>query len=170
MNEQRILVIEDDHDIANVLRMDLTDAGYVVDHADSAMNGLIKAREDHPDLVWFREHFVRRYEAQEVPLAEALDPETGIGFSPPRTVSASREGLDVPGAPRRGAPWEPRHAVLLEALRRAWAAGSVELSLRPEEVDALADEVAVLQHPLLTTVHLDFGFQPCQAIYHDQVR
>jgi len=51
VNEQRILVIEDDHDIANVLRMDLTDAGYVVDHADSAMNGLIKAREDHPDLI-----------------------------------------------------------------------------------------------------------------------
>ena len=48
---QRILVIEDDQDIANVLRMDLTDAGYDVEHADSAMNGLIKAREEHPTLI-----------------------------------------------------------------------------------------------------------------------
>ena len=51
MSAQRILVIEDDLDIANVLRMDLGDAGYAVEHADSAMNGLIRAREDHPDLI-----------------------------------------------------------------------------------------------------------------------
>ena len=44
-------MIEDDLDIANVLRMDLGDAGYAVEHADSAMNGLIRAREDHPDLI-----------------------------------------------------------------------------------------------------------------------
>src|SRR6476619_1213145 len=31
--------------------MDLTDAGYDVEHADSAMNGLIKAREEHPTLI-----------------------------------------------------------------------------------------------------------------------
>ena len=48
---QRILIIEDDLDIANVLRMDLTDAGFEVDHADSAMNGLIKAREEQPTLI-----------------------------------------------------------------------------------------------------------------------
>ena len=51
MTAQRILVIEDDLDIANVLRLDLTDAGYTVEHADSAMNGLIRPREDHPDLI-----------------------------------------------------------------------------------------------------------------------
>ncbi len=51
MTTQRILVIEDDQDIANVLRLDLTDAGFEVAHADAAMNGLIKAREQHPDLI-----------------------------------------------------------------------------------------------------------------------
>lgn len=51
MSRQRILVIEDDYDIANVLRLDLTDAGFEVEHADSAMNGLIKARELQPDLI-----------------------------------------------------------------------------------------------------------------------
>ena len=39
--------------------MDLTDAGYVVDHADSAMNGLIKAREDHPDLILLDQNMPR---------------------------------------------------------------------------------------------------------------
>ena len=48
---QRILVIEDDLDIANVLRLDLTDAGFEIEHADTAMTGLIRAREDHPDLI-----------------------------------------------------------------------------------------------------------------------
>lgn len=48
---QRILIIEDDTDIANVLRMELEDADYQVEHADSAMHGLIKAREVYPDLI-----------------------------------------------------------------------------------------------------------------------
>lgn len=51
MTEHHILIIEDDLDIANVLKLDLTDAGYQVDHADVAMTGLIKAREDNPDLI-----------------------------------------------------------------------------------------------------------------------
>ena len=51
VTRQRILVIEDDLDIANVLRLDLTDAGFDIDHADTAMTGLIKAREEHPDLI-----------------------------------------------------------------------------------------------------------------------
>ena len=51
MSKQRILVVEDDLDIANVLRMDLEDAGFEVHHADAAMTGLIKAREQNPDLI-----------------------------------------------------------------------------------------------------------------------
>ncbi|WP_261664154.1 response regulator transcription factor [Deinococcus sp. Marseille-Q6407] len=51
MSEHHILIIEDDLDIANVLKLDLTDAGCQVDHADVAMTGLIKAREDNPDLI-----------------------------------------------------------------------------------------------------------------------
>lgn len=51
VSDQRILIVEDDLDIANVLQMDLSDAGYAVDHANTAMNGLIRAREDQPDLI-----------------------------------------------------------------------------------------------------------------------
>ena len=38
------------------------------------------ASEDHQDLIRFKEVFVRRYETSGVPLLEALDPETGIGY------------------------------------------------------------------------------------------
>lgn len=51
MSEQRILVVEDDMDIANVLRMDLEEAGFTVEHANSAMAGLIRARETDPELI-----------------------------------------------------------------------------------------------------------------------
>jgi len=46
-----LLIIEDDPDIANLLKLDLQDAGYRVSHASSVMSGLIRIREDTPDLV-----------------------------------------------------------------------------------------------------------------------
>jgi len=46
-----LLIIEDDPDIANLLQLDLQDAGYRVSHASSVMSGLIRIREDAPDLV-----------------------------------------------------------------------------------------------------------------------
>jgi len=46
-----LLIIEDDPDIADLLQLDLQDAGYRVSHASSVISGLIKTREDAPDLV-----------------------------------------------------------------------------------------------------------------------
>lgn len=51
MNQPRILVIEDDLDIANVLRLDLEEAGFQVEHEPAAMPGLIRAREEGADLI-----------------------------------------------------------------------------------------------------------------------
>ncbi|MFC4640380.1 response regulator transcription factor [Deinococcus hohokamensis] len=51
MPAQRLLIIEDDPDIARLLTLDLTDHGYQVIHAATAMDGLIQAREQHPDLI-----------------------------------------------------------------------------------------------------------------------
>lgn len=44
-------MIEDDLDIARVVQLDLGDAGYEVEHADTATKGLIRAREIAFDLV-----------------------------------------------------------------------------------------------------------------------
>lgn len=47
----RVLIIEDDPDIARLLQLDLQDHGYEVEHVDSAMAGLVLAREAMPDLI-----------------------------------------------------------------------------------------------------------------------
>jgi len=46
-----VLLIEDDLDIARLLELDLTEAGYQVTLAMSVMDGLTKARELTPDLL-----------------------------------------------------------------------------------------------------------------------
>ena len=46
-----VLIIEDDPDIATVLRHDLQSAGYRTSHANSVVQGLTYAREHIPDLV-----------------------------------------------------------------------------------------------------------------------
>jgi len=51
MTVPHLLVIEDDPDIASLLKLDLTDVGYRVSHASSVMSGLTRLREDAPDLV-----------------------------------------------------------------------------------------------------------------------
>jgi two-component system copper resistance phosphate regulon response regulator CusR len=47
----KILIIEDESKTASYLRAGLTEAGYVVDHADNGIDGLHMAREAHYDLI-----------------------------------------------------------------------------------------------------------------------
>ncbi len=49
--DERILIIEDDEEILRVLKRVLTYEGYIVDTALTGKDGLILAREQHPDLV-----------------------------------------------------------------------------------------------------------------------
>ncbi len=51
MSPMRILTIEDDPDIAHLLQLDLTDAGYEVLHAGDGMTGLTLARQERPAVV-----------------------------------------------------------------------------------------------------------------------
>ncbi|KGQ21469.1 response regulator transcription factor [Thermus filiformis] len=48
---KRILIIEDDPEIAELLRLELEEAGFQVDWAPSGMRGLVRLREGRPDLV-----------------------------------------------------------------------------------------------------------------------
>jgi len=49
--KERILIIEDDEAIVKVLRRGLTFEGYQVDASLDGENGLVMARDNHPDLV-----------------------------------------------------------------------------------------------------------------------
>ncbi|WP_027482490.1 response regulator transcription factor [Deinococcus pimensis] len=49
--QQRILLVEDNLDIAQLIKEDLEHAGFEVTHAASGASGLVSAREHLPDLV-----------------------------------------------------------------------------------------------------------------------
>ena len=92
----------------------------------------------------FRENFRKRYETREVPLVEALDEETGIGFESSSAPSAEGspvlEGLVFPAANEEGGAWTGRDAFLLSKLGDALKAGATEISLAPADLDALENK------------------------------
>lgn len=47
----RILIIEDDHDIARLLHLELDEAGFAVEHHERGAAGLVALREQPPDLL-----------------------------------------------------------------------------------------------------------------------
>ncbi|MDP8931684.1 MAG: lantibiotic dehydratase [Actinomycetota bacterium] len=90
----------------------------------------------------FREEFLERYETREVPLVEALDEETGIGFeasnSPRAEASPLLAGLPFGGDPERGGTWSARDGLLLGKLTRALAQGDSEIELEKSDLEVLS--------------------------------
>lgn len=107
------------------------------------------------DLAAFKEAFTARYGDAEVPLLEALDDETGIGFGAPTALAAAGApllaGLD-PTPPLDGPPWTPIDHHLVDLLSRALRTGAYELELdaadlgplREREIRPLPDAFAVI--------------------------
>ena len=90
----------------------------------------------------FRAAFVDRYEMAEVPLAEVLDEESGIGFSRSEAPSAEAapliEGLIFPSSPGdEQVAWGKRERVLLDKLVTATRAGVREIRLEQADIDAM---------------------------------
>ena len=100
----------------------------------------------HEGLRQFREQFTRRYETREVPLAQALDEENGIGFerssSPSAEVAPLLAGLPLRQDRDNPAQWIRRDAFLLDKLTRALAAGSSEITIEPAEAAAVRDSAS----------------------------
>lgn len=98
------------------------------------------AKEYENELGQFRQAFVNRYEEREVPLAEALDDDLGIGFP----ISANGggnapllNGLALGKAGEVSGSWRQRENYLLEKLIKIWAAGDEELTLTDKDVETL---------------------------------
>ena len=100
-----------------------------------------RPRDDR--LARFREAFVRHYEGREVPLVEALDDETGVGFDTltgeSRDASSLLDGLAFPKAADETVTWGRREAVLLRKLGEALAAGAAEIVVQPDDLEAMAE-------------------------------
>jgi thiopeptide-type bacteriocin biosynthesis protein len=82
----------------------------------------------------FREAFLQRYEAREVPLLEALDAEAGLGFDPSNVPGAEvaplLAGMVLGGAEGgAGASFGEREALLLRELEKTLRTGSQVLEL-----------------------------------------
>jgi thiopeptide-type bacteriocin biosynthesis protein len=92
-------------------------------------------------LAKFREQFSRRYETREMPLAQVLDEETGIGFMSSGQVGADGvpllAGLPLQPHPDRPQSWTRRDAFLYRKLTAAIAAGHSEVSIDTAEADAV---------------------------------
>lgn len=95
------------------------------------------------DLGRFRAAFVERYESRELPLVEALDEESGIGFGAPDRAggepSPLLDKLNLVGErARREVPWGPREALLLRKLDASLRAGRHEVELDAQDLAELA--------------------------------
>jgi class I lanthipeptide synthase len=95
-------------------------------------------------LAGFREQYVRRYGTREMPLAQVLDEESGIGFSATGQPSADRgpllAGLPIADRRDRDPAWRRRDAVLHRKVMLALQAGKQEISLEPGDADALGGQ------------------------------
>lgn len=90
-------------------------------------------------LTRFREAFDERYEQKEVPLAEALDDECGVGFgdeAEPPLITANRDA-HASSETRR---WDARQAFLLQKLCRALERGEQEIVLDEGDVEKLSEK------------------------------
>jgi thiopeptide-type bacteriocin biosynthesis protein len=98
-----------------------------------------------PDrLSRFRDAFSERYGSREIPLVEALDEETGIGFersnSPLAEASPLLAGLPFRAGDQEAMPWTGRDALLLEKLAHALAERAGEITLEASDLEALASQ------------------------------
>lgn len=98
--------------------------------------GSVRAR---PLEAW-REQFVTRYGDREVPLVEALDEESGLGFQPSTSPAADASplvaGLPWP-VPAVDESWGPRAAYLLRRVDETLARGEIELRLTRNDMERL---------------------------------
>jgi lantibiotic biosynthesis protein len=98
-----------------------------------------------PDgLSRFREAFSERYQTREIPLVEALDEETGIGFersiSPLAEASPLLAGLQFRGGDQEAQRWTARDALLLGKLMQTLSEGASEIRLEASDFEALASQ------------------------------
>lgn len=93
-------------------------------------------------LAHFRQQFVARYEGRTVPLLEALDEESGIGFQAElnRDYAPLLTGLRFPPAVvAQKIAWGNRQQLLLHRLDAIWRSGAQVLELSDAEVAALTN-------------------------------
>ena len=140
-------------DLSRLVQVDLVKPAQQVTIGDGVVSEIARgvrllhqmAPPLEPDgLSRFREEFLGRYETREIPLVEALDEESGIGFersdSPVAEATPLLAGLPFRGGEEDARRWTARDAVLLRKLAQALAGGAGEIALEASDLDALTSE------------------------------
>ncbi|HEX7318357.1 MAG TPA: lantibiotic dehydratase [Pyrinomonadaceae bacterium] len=89
-------------------------------------------------LTHFREAFHARYEEAEVPLAEALDDEYGVGFGDAAESSPVTANVDAV-ASHETRKWDARQAFLLQKLCHALERGEDEIVIDDDDIEKLSE-------------------------------
>lgn len=142
--------LDPDLRIDRLFQVDLAKPAPGLRLGDDVVNELYRAidllyplarRGDGDDLTSFKEAFVGRYEQREVPLAEVLDEEVGIGFGPPPSLQAEGApllgGVVPAGRPGGGPTWRPADAHVLSMLTKALTNGATTIEVTKADFDAL---------------------------------
>ncbi len=118
MRKPKVLIIDDDIDLVEIIRVTLESASYEVIDAQNGMRGVALAREEHPDVILLDvmmdaidEGFHVAYELRKAPetkdlpllMMTAVTERTGLAFNPERDGDylPVDEYLEKPISPRR---------------------------------------------------------------------
>lgn len=114
------------------------------------------SKEPEP-LTVFRKAFIERYERALVPLLDALDEESGIGFGPPGAYeSTAILGLPMqsPTSPSEVEHLTPTHEFLLDRIMTCFREGSNEVRLKMSDIPAFPSEPTRLPDSFCMNVEL----------------
>ncbi|MCY1080610.1 lantibiotic dehydratase [Archangium lansingense] len=124
------------------------------------------------ELARFRAAFLARYEDREVPLAEALDEESGIGFGSAseldRDPSPLLDGLPFPAVAESSAPWDTRQDVLLRKLSEALRSGATRIELTEQDLAQMASSIEPPPLPDALAVMASLAAQSPEAVARGQ--
>src|SRR6266536_754795 len=144
---KKILVIEDETDVADLLTLNLRKAGYRVSMAADGASGLQKARDDRPDFI-ILDLMLPKMSGLEV--CRILKSDTATGQLPILMLTAKAEEIDRIVGLEFGAddyvtkPFSPREIVLrIRAIFRRGEKADETLTAGPISIDPARHEVRV---------------------------
>jgi two-component system phosphate regulon response regulator PhoB len=144
---RKILIIEDETDVADLLTLNLRKAGYKVGTAADGASGLQKARDDGPDFI-ILDLMLPKMSGLEV--CKILKSDTATAHTPILMLTAKAEEVDRIVGLEFGAddyvtkPFSPREIVLrIRAILRRGEKADESLKAGPIVIDAARHQVRV---------------------------
>jgi len=152
---RKILIIEDENDVADLLSLNLRKAGFRVSTAADGANGLQKARDDRPDFI-ILDLMLPKMSGLEV--CRVLKGDTVTAHTPILMLTAKAEEIDRIVGLEFGAddyvtkPFSPREIVLrIRAILRRGETADESLKAGPISIDPARHQVRVNGKPVRLT-------------------